>query len=132
MQNAILSSSVGGELCIGVIFAEGHKSQSSAVKLICPRESRCCYTKTVVRINQTSQCLSNLPSSNSCNISVTDYDARDNINASPAIKITGVTIAATQTPSPPSHLTTTSRTVILSSTKTVTIATQSPTTASTG
>ena len=131
MQNAILSSSVGGELCIDVIFAEGHKSQSSAVKLVCLRELRCCYTKTVV-INQTSQCLSNLPSSNSCNISVTDYDARDSINASPAIKITGVTIAATQTPSPPSHLTTTSRAVILSSTKTVTIATPSPTTASTG
>ena len=125
MQNVILSSSVGGELCIEVVFVKGYESQLSTVKLECLTEARYCYNKTFV-INGTSRCLSDLPSSDSCNITITDFDATGSIDVSPAIKKTEVSIAAAQ---PSTHDTTT---LIPSNTVIATIATHSPTITPTG
>ena len=90
-QNVTLSFDDGGQLCITVLYARGSKSQQSTMKLVCSSAIHCCYHQLAM-INGTDWCFNNLPASGSCNISVTDLDAVDSIDATPAVKYTDIII----------------------------------------
>ena len=93
VQNVTLSFDDGGQLCVTILHVRGSKSQlqQSAMKLVCSSESHCCYHQ-LATFNGTDWCFNNLPASSSCNISVTDLDAVDSIDATPAVKYTDIII----------------------------------------
>ena len=91
VQNVTLSFDDGGQLCITVLYVRGSKSQQSAMKLVCSSESHCCHHQ-LATINGTDWCFNNLLASSSCNVSVTDLDAVDSIDATPTVKYTDIII----------------------------------------
>ena len=106
VQNVTLSSDDGGQLCITVLYVRGSKSQQSAVKLMCSSESHCCYHQ-LATIAVTDRCFNNLPASGSCYISVTDLDAVNSIDATPAVKYTDIIIVGSSSITSSVHHTTT-------------------------
>ena len=106
VQNVTLSSDDGGQLCVTVLYVRGSKSQQSAVKLMCSSESHCCYHQ-LATINGTDWCFNNLPASSSCNISVTDLDAVDSIDATPAVEYMDIIVGPSSATTSVDHTATT-------------------------
>ena len=105
VQNVTLSFDDGGQLCTTLLYVRGSKSQQSAMKLVCSSEIHCCYHQ-LTTFNGTDWCFNNLPASSSCNISVTDLDAVDSIDATPAVKYTDVIVVGPSSTTASVHHTT--------------------------
>ena len=85
---------LSGAVCFTVSFAEGHKTNQTFVKLLCP--------VTQIGFFQTIKghgCFDNLPPC-SYTLSATDADAVDSIDTVPAVSVGGIiiqTLASTST-----------------------------------